>query len=583
VGVELPSHGLTPILYDNINTIRMKRFFSIFSCLLLLLLGGLNIANAEPVMTVTMDDTHLVPGNEYVLSLNLKNDDKVSGMIQADITLPEGLEWLSTSKMDLFKPTARCSSDAFVMSSYIKLRGSMEFVMPFGSIEAGSGTFATITVKCTDALAKKSKIKLTNVKVNGSTALADDSITVKNASLLPNLLLTIDPDPVAIVPGAIKKLAVNLENEQLYYKGEKDAINNLQFDVVMPDGTALLTYDDADDAIELNSARLARSHGVTVVKQREEKNTYRVMMTSMVLGTIKGNSGTLFWLKMKATDELADKSAFKVTHEVFSSKGGVAYNPEINSERLDEDIANMHNNFEVPIIKVGSVIDENADNDFSTIDGQKLDVSLTRTFKKDGWNSLVLPFALTSAEVEAAFGTDAKVAYFTNDQANTIELNTTSTKDIAANTPVLVKTTTDVKNPIFTGRTIVAPVADGPVVSGAKGINFVGSYAGSVTLTTDDYFVAGTNLWRSAGKTTMAATRAYFKDTSASAKSKNIRLVIDGNENVVTAIDGVAVSGSSAKGAVYSLTGQKVADSLKTSPQIPAGLYIVNGKKVIIK
>ena len=139
------------------------------------------------------------------------------------------------------------------------------------------------------------------------------------------------------------------------------------------------------------------------------------------------------------------------------------------------------------------------------------------------------------------------------------------------------------KNPIFTGRTIVAPVADGPVVSGAKGINFVGSYAGSVTLTTDDYFVAGTNLWRSAGKTTMAATRAYFKDTSASAKSKNIRLVIDGNENVVTAIDGVAVSGSSAKGAVYSLTGQKVADSLKTSPQIPAGLYIVNGKKVIIK
>lgn len=561
----------------------MKRLFSIFSCLLLLLLGGLNNANAQPTMTISLENTHLTPSNEYVLSLNLKNDDKVNGQIQADITLPEGLEWLSTSKMDLFKPTARCSSDAFVMSTYNKLRGSMQFVMPWGSVGAGSGTFATITVKCTDALAKKSKIKLTNVKVNGSAALADDSITVKNASLLPNLLLTIDPDPIAIVPGAIKKLAVNLENEQLYSKGNKDAINNLQFDVVMPDGTALLTYDDADDAIELNSDRLARSHGVTVVKQREEKNTYRVMMTSMVLGTIKGNSGTLFWLKMKATDELADKSAFKVTHEVFASKEGVAYNPEINSERLDEDIANMHNNFEVPIIKVGNVIDENADNDFSSIDGKKLDVALTRTFKKDGWNSLVLPFALTSAEVEAVFGTDAKVAYFTNNQANTIELNTTSTKDIAANTPVLVKTTTDVKNPIFIGRTIVAPVAGGPVVSGANGINFVGSYAGSVTLTTDDYFVAGTNLWRSAGKTAMAATRAYFKDTSASAKSKNIRLVIDGNENVITAIDGVAVSGSFAKGAVYSLTGQKVADSLKTCPQIPAGLYIVNGKKVIIK
>ena len=38
-----------------------------------------------------------------------------------------------------------------------------------------------------------------------------------------------------------------------------------------------------------------------------------------------------------------------------------------------------------------------------------------------------------------------------------------------------------------------------------------------------------------------------------------------------------------AQGAVYDLSGRKLADSIQSMPSLSKGIYIVNGRKVVIK
>ena len=65
------------------------------------------------------------------------------------------------------------------------------------------------------------------------------------------------------------------------------------------------------------------------------------------------------------------------------------------------------------------------------------DVTLKRKFVANKWNTLVLPFAVSDADVKTTFGADAKIVEYRNaDDAN---INfTTSTKGIEANVPVLI-------------------------------------------------------------------------------------------------------------------------------------------------
>ena len=112
------------------------------------------------------------------------------------------------------------------------------------------------------------------------------------------------------------------------------------------------------------------------------------------------------------------------------------------------------------------------------------------------------------------------------------------------------------------------------VVPGAN-FSFTGSYLATTKIAEGDYFISDDKVYRSVGETTIAGTRAYIKAHDASANAKIVRLVIGGNE--VTAIDGVFVE-KQADDALYNLAGQRV-DSAKATK----GLYIKNGKKVIIK
>ena len=80
---------------------------------------------------------------------------------------------------------------------------------------------------------------------------------------------------------------------------------------------------------------------------------------------------------------------------------------------------------------------------------------------------------------------------------------------------------------------------------------------------------------------TVPAYRAYISYNSHEG-AKRLSIVFDGE---TTGIDGTTdgATDGAADGAVYNLQGQRVADRLDDARQLPAGVYIVGGRKVVVK
>lgn len=197
------------------------------------------------------------------------------------------------------------------------------------------------------------------------------------------------------------------------------------------------------------------------------------------------------------------------------------------------------------------------------------DVTLKRTFVANKWNTLVLPFAVSDADVKTTFGADAKIVKYSN--ADDVNINfTTSTKGIEANVPVLIMpvAVNDEKTYTFNSVSIVVanPKADGTSYS------FVGSYK-PCNLVNDDYMLYADKWWKTetGDKYKIKAFRAYIKANTPVA-AKQLNLVIDGQ---TTGLKLNTVNGN-IEGETYNIAGQRVANSYK-------GLIIKNGKKIIKK
>ena len=204
--------------------------------------------------------------------------------------------------------------------------------------------------------------------------------------------------------------------------------------------------------------------------------------------------------------------------------------------------------------------------------GGTFDVTLNRNFV-EGFNTVVLPFALTTEQVETVFGTEAEIYTYsetsTDENDVTVMFNRSTEEGIAANTPVLVKTTAaSTGSKTLEGVTLV--YNENPAVEG-QFIDFTGVYTAQ-TVAEGDYFVNG-NLYKSTGATTIKPFRAYLK-VKEGVNPANVKLMIGGS--TVTGLDSIDAAAETESEAVYNLLGQRVNKTQK-------GIYIVNGKKVVVK
>lgn len=187
-----------------------------------------------------------------------------------------------------------------------------------------------------------------------------------------------------------------------------------------------------------------------------------------------------------------------------------------------------------------------------------------------GWSTVCLPFATTAT----AFGTDVKAQAFASADDN--GLNFAEVTELDANKPYLIYFPSETTTPIYLSAEVETTT---PVSVTFGDFTFCGSYAASMSMS-GKYGVADQGdvqkLMLGGEHSTLGATRAYF--TKSGDQPAQIRLNLDGN---TTAIDEVEQAGTTFT--VYTLQGVLVREQATTLNGLPKGIYIVNGKKMIVK
>lgn len=199
-------------------------------------------------------------------------------------------------------------------------------------------------------------------------------------------------------------------------------------------------------------------------------------------------------------------------------------------------------------------------------------VIVNRTFAK-GWNTVCLPFDVAVASLQAT-----KAQEFVSSNGSSLTFNEVADGVLKANVPYLVFFDNEVSDPFYYGGKVEAT---NPTPVEHSGFTFVGNYEASKSMQ-GLYGVASEGdvqkIMLGTAGSTLPATCAYF--TAPTGQNANgLRICFDGGE--VTGINQVNGAQAQSAGAVYNLQGIKVSN--RGTNNLPAGLYIMQGKKVIVK
>lgn len=217
-----------------------------------------------------------------------------------------------------------------------------------------------------------------------------------------------------------------------------------------------------------------------------------------------------------------------------------------------------------------------------------------RTFHQGKWYTMVLPFSVSQKQMQDVFGKDVKILHYDNVEGTNLNLFEHFYQMVVGGTPVLVKPSQDVVNPLFKNVTLTSKVVV-DIVDENSGYMCTGSYD-DVDFPEYSYFIdAKTNSFYQYDPTQMkpgsvkphaGAFRAWFiasDPSTASQFTMHINGVEDSSEttaiwNALSADDNRTEMGSKD---IYSLSGQKM--NVSDMRSLPKGIYIVNGKKYIVK
>lgn len=200
-----------------------------------------------------------------------------------------------------------------------------------------------------------------------------------------------------------------------------------------------------------------------------------------------------------------------------------------------------------------------------------------RTFKK-GWNTVCLPFSTTAKTLQAGEG--CVVQEFASANENGLTFKKVENGVIEANKPYLVYFAKEAKyneaEPLCYGGNLEA---SNPISVTYGAYTFSGNYTANMNMN-GKYGVAdfnGVQKLRIGGATaTLPAGCAYFTAAN-NANGMLIRLDGGNTTGILDVNTGVVVENT----AVYNLQGVKVSNN--GTAGLPAGIYVMGGKKVIVK
>ena len=202
-------------------------------------------------------------------------------------------------------------------------------------------------------------------------------------------------------------------------------------------------------------------------------------------------------------------------------------------------------------------------------------ITYTHTFPA-GWSTVCLPFSTTQSEATLNAG---QVQEFTAFADNTLTFNKLDiNKSLTANTPYLVYYENETEVTLYGSSEDFTPAA---VTFGD--VTFTGNYTAGKDME-GLYGVADQEgkqyIMKGGAGSTLGSTGAYFTVSGTTAGVNTLSLDIEGEGT--TGIESIVAEEGQAFD-VYTLTGVKVRTAATDLDGLQRGIYIVNGKKVLVK
>ena len=274
---------------------------------------------------------------------------------------------------------------------------------------------------------------------------------------------------------------------------------------------------------------------------------------------------------------------FTVSNDYDPNQSNLTISGIHMSEANSEDHALSDYVVSVPL-SAGVTLDENDGSAPAAI--SNVNVTVNRTLKADVWNTICLPFALDAGQISAAFGAGTQVAAFAGATyeyagpvATSIQIQFSTVTAMAANTPYIIKVPAALTSITVNGTSIENPTnALTVAVNNAYDQDkFIGTYVKTMTIPDKCLYLSNNQFKYSGGNATLKKYRAYFNlsftlngyNTNG---ARGVSFDIDGT----TSLNDVKSQKEEVRGEVFNLQGQRVAQPTK-------GVYIVNGRKVVVK
>lgn len=258
----------------------------------------------------------------------------------------------------------------------------------------------------------------------------------------------------------------------------------------------------------------------------------------------------------------------------------------------------------------------NDDKDYVAHTEKNANVTLNRTFYKNYWNAICLPYSINRRQIEEVFGDGTMVVLMNNINTSTkkVMFIEHANQDIIAGYPYLIFPTrkddnnkTDhsvINNGIITTRATFGE-ANSPIFTvGTDGKTYAADnmqpnalvFKGTFTkadLPVGSYVITKSGTLANVPQTglTINPYRAYIHFNKTTSEAKAIKLAsmgfagFDDMEGETTSIEDLLFNdGIMTRPAdVFTVNGQKVRSKAKNLYGLPKGVYIVNGKKYVNK
>lgn len=355
-------------------------------------------------------------------------------------------------------------------------------------------------------------------------------------------------DAISIAPGETKDIQLLMTNS--------DQVAAIQGNIKLPQGLTFATNDKGKPIVVGNEER---ADDFTLSCEIQNDGSLTFAQYSGDGYTYDGNEGHVLTFRIKA-----DANATTGTYEVLLSA------VTLSIDGVGYDLANRTSSL---TIENGMTLDENATSVPEVANG--VDVRVKRTINAGEWSTICLPFAMSQAQCQAAFGSDVQIGDFTGCTVvdDNVSVNFSNVTAIEANHPYIIKVSSAVSEFTVDGVDIAADNAEVKVnKSGRKYNRFIGNYENGTELEDGFLFLNANKFYFSNGSTKIKAFRGYFNLETADAYYEESRRIVL-NFGDATGIETI-VKDEADK--VFNLGGQRVKTPAK-------GLYIKNGKKIIVK